>query len=106
MVIFINNRYWSQVTFREMFFVSKAHSKPENLGAKSCECMISVHREAVTGHGVNSNYIFPSSWGTRSHPSEFLRKGVIIMSTYEEFMVILTAGILLVSILEFAIHKK
>ena len=28
------------------------------------------------------------------------------MSTYEEFMVILTAGILLVSILEFAIHKK
>ena len=31
---------------------------------------------------------------------------VILMSTYEEFMVILTAGILLVSILEFAIHKK
>ena len=86
--------------------MNKVHRKPENLGAKSCKCMISVHREAVTGHGVNSNYIFPSSWGTCSHPSEFLRKGVIIMSTYEEFMVILTAGILLVSILEFAIHKK
>lgn len=28
------------------------------------------------------------------------------MSTYEEFMVILTAGILLVSILEFAIELK
>ena len=86
--------------------MNKVHRKTENFGAKSCECMISVHREAVTGHGVNSNYIFPSSWGTCSHPSEFLRKGVIIMSTYEEFMVILTAGILLVSILEFAIHKK
>ncbi len=86
--------------------MNKVHRKPENFGAKSCECMISVHREAVTGHGVNSNYIFLSSWRTCSHPSEFLRKGVIIMSTYEEFMVILTAGILLVSILEFAIHKK
>ena len=86
--------------------MNKVHKKPENFGAKSCIRMISVHREAVTGHGVNSNYIFPSSWATCSHPSEFLRKGVIIMSTYEEFMVILTAGILLVSILEFAIHKK
>ena len=51
--------------------------------------------------------IFSRAVGGRAltHPS-FLRKGVIIMSTYEEFMVILTAGILLVSILEFAIHKK
>ena len=39
-----------------------------------------------------------------THPS-FMEE-VILMSTYEEFMVILTAGILLVSILEFAIHKK
>ena len=29
-----------------MFFVNKVHRKPENCGAKSCECMISVHREA------------------------------------------------------------
>ena len=47
--------YCSQVMFREVFFVSKAHRKPENLGAKSCEYMISVHRKAVTGHEVNSN---------------------------------------------------
>jgi len=39
-------RYCSLVTFREAFFVNKVHRKPENCGAKSCECMISVHREA------------------------------------------------------------
>ena len=38
--------YCSLVTFREVFFVNKVHKKPENCGAKSCECMISVHREA------------------------------------------------------------
>ena len=38
--------YCSLVTFREAFFVNKVHRKPENYGAKSCECMISVHREA------------------------------------------------------------
>ena len=38
--------YCSQVMFREVFFVGKAHRKPENLGAKSCGSMISVHREA------------------------------------------------------------
>ena len=47
--------YYSLVTFREVFFVNVVHRKPENCGAKSCECMISVHRGAVTGHGVNSN---------------------------------------------------
>ena len=26
--------------------MNKVHRKPENCGAKSCECMISVHREA------------------------------------------------------------
>jgi hypothetical protein len=41
-----SNRYCSLVTFREAFFVNKVHRKPENCGAKSCECMISVHREA------------------------------------------------------------
>ena len=35
--------------------MNKVHRKPENCGAKSCECMISGHREAVTGHVVNSN---------------------------------------------------
>ena len=38
--------YCSQVMFREVFFVGKAHRKPENLDAKSCGSMISVHREA------------------------------------------------------------
>ena len=36
-------------------FVNIVHRKPGKPGAKSCECMISVHRGAVTGHGVNSN---------------------------------------------------
>ena len=36
--------YYSLVTFREVFFVNVVHRKPENCGAKSCECMISVHR--------------------------------------------------------------
>ena len=49
--------YCSLVTFREVFFVNKVHRKPEICGAKSCIRMISVHREAVTGHGVNSNPI-------------------------------------------------
>jgi hypothetical protein len=35
-----------------------------------------------------------------------LTEGVIIMSTYEEFMVLLTAGILLVAILDYVNHKK
>ena len=39
-------RYCSQLMFREVFFVNKVHRKLENIGAKSCECMISVHREA------------------------------------------------------------
>ena len=45
---FENNRYGRSYagTFCEVFFVSKAHRKNENLGAKSCECMISVHPEA------------------------------------------------------------
>ena len=37
--------------------------------------------------------------------SESLRKGVIIMSTYEEFMIILTVGLLIVAILNYT-HKK
>ena len=41
-----SNGYCSLVTFREVFFVNKVHRKPENCHAKSCECMISVHREA------------------------------------------------------------
>ena len=39
------NTIGSLVTFREVFFVNVVHRKPENCGAKSCECMISVHRE-------------------------------------------------------------
>ena len=39
-------------------FVNVVHRKPENCGAKSCECMISVHRGAVTGHRGTSNIYF------------------------------------------------
>ena len=54
-----------------------------------------------------SNLIyFPEQLGDVLSPIRFFMEEVILMSTYEEFMVILTAGILLVSILEFAIHKK
>ena len=35
-----------------------------------------------------------------------LTEEVIIMTTYEEFMLILTASILLVAILEYVQHKK
>lgn len=54
-----------------------------------------------------SNLIyFPEQLGDVLSPIRVFMEEVILMSTYEEFMVILTAGILLVSILEFAIHKK
>ena len=45
--------------------------------------------------------------GERAAPPAFrvLRKGVVFMSTYEEFMVILTAALLIVAILNFT-HKK
>ena len=33
------------------------------------------------------------------HPFRVLRKGVVLMSTYEEFMVILTVALLIVAIL-------
>ena len=39
------------------------------------------------------------SRGTCFHPFRVLQKVVIIMSTYEEFMIILTAGLLIVAIL-------
>lgn len=38
--------------------------------------------------------------------SEPWTEGGVFMSTYEEFMVLLTFGILLVTILEYANHKK
>lgn len=33
------------------------------------------------------------------HPFRVLRKGVVLMSTYEEFMVILTVALLIVAVL-------
>ena len=39
-------------------FVNVVHRKLENCGAKSCECMISLHRGAVTGHRGTSNIYF------------------------------------------------
>ncbi len=44
-------------------------------------------------------YVCPDSRGTCSHPIRVLRKVVIIMSTYEELMVILTVALLIVAIL-------
>ena len=35
--------------------VNKVHRKPENFSAKSCECMISVHREARYGERSERN---------------------------------------------------
>ena len=55
LLIIVYYRYCSLVAFREAFFVNIVHRKPENCGAKSCVCMISVHREAVAGNEVNSN---------------------------------------------------
>ena len=49
------SRYCSLVTFREVFFVNVVHRKPEKCGAKSCECMISVHREARYGERSERN---------------------------------------------------
>lgn len=37
--------------------------------------------------------------GRSYHPIPNLRKGVELMSTYEEFMIILTAALLIISIL-------
>ena len=48
------------------------------------------------------------TWGAGGRAltqSETLRKVVIIMSTYEEFMVILTVALLIVAILNYT-HKK
>ena len=42
----MSGSYCSPVIFREVFFVNEVHRKPENCDAESCECMISVHREA------------------------------------------------------------
>ena len=47
--------YCSLVIFREVFFVTTGHRKPENLGAKSCKSMILCIAERVAGHEVNSN---------------------------------------------------
>ena len=45
-LLLVTECYCSLVTFREVFFVNVVHRKPEKCGAKSCGCMISVHREA------------------------------------------------------------
>ena len=54
MAVMLNLCVTGQVVDRLLFtgnvsrgvFVNKVHRKPESCGAKSCECMISVHREA------------------------------------------------------------
>ena len=40
------------------------------------------------------------------HPFRVLRKGVVLMSTYEEFMVILTVALLIVAILNMKNKKS
>ena len=55
--------------------------------------------------GQNMKYVYLGSRGTCFHPFRVLRKGGIIMSTYEEFMVLLTIGLLICAILNLT-HKK
>ena len=44
-ILGMEKRHIAVMMFFENVFVT-VHRKPENCGAKSCECMISVHREA------------------------------------------------------------
>ena len=67
--------------------------------------MIFTTPPATAGAVVTTEYIYPGSRGTCFHPFRVLRKGVMIMSTYEEFMVLLTIGLLIVAILNYK-HKK
>ena len=41
-----------------------------------------------------------------AYPFRVLSEGGIFMSTYEEFMVILTVAVLIVAILDYVNHKK
>ena len=47
----------------------------------------------------------PRQLGGRFPPASSLVEGVVIMSTYEEFMIILTVGLLIVAILNYT-NKK
>ena len=47
----------------------------------------------------------PRQLGGRFPPASSLAEGVVIMSTYEEFMIILTTASLIIAILNYT-HKK
>ncbi len=63
----------------------------------------------------NGNFIFTLTDGSKmnvgkvestdSIPASSLAEGVVIMSTYEEFMIILTTASLIIAILNYT-HKK
>lgn len=48
---------------------------------------------------IDNIICLPGRPGDVLHPFRVLRKGVVLMSTYEEFMVILTVALLIVAIL-------
>ncbi|MCI8781978.1 MAG: hypothetical protein HFG84_00920 [Dorea sp.] len=50
-------------------------------------------------YGMPCGYTYPGSRGTCYHLFRALRKVVILMSTYEEFMILLTFASLVVAIL-------
>ena len=50
-------------------------------------------------------YLTRQLGGTAFHSFRSLTEGVVYMSTYEEFMIILTVGLLIVSILNYT-HRK
>ncbi|WP_415983065.1 hypothetical protein, partial [Anaerostipes caccae] len=54
---------------------------------------------------ANYNILLREVGRRPSHPFRALRKGVVFMSTYEEFMVIINMALLIVAILSFT-HKK
>ena len=49
------SRYCSLVISREVFFVSEGHRNPRHMARIYAISINSVHREAVTENGVNSN---------------------------------------------------
>ena len=60
------------VSFPTHFLINvfvPVHRKPENCGAKSCECMISVHHEACCRSGHRQQHVFSfRNCNTVPHP--------------------------------------
>ena len=54
---------------------------------------------------IENMICLPRQLGGRFPPASSLAEGVVIMSTYEEFMIILTTASLIIAILNYT-HKK